>query len=80
MLGVAVALVGVGGLPVVVAEVGLGEGHQHADVVGGAEDLLEAEMGAGLAAVVVGVDEVDAEALEALHGSPSPPRRWPRRR
>ena len=64
--GVAVGRVGVGRLPVVVAEVRLGERDEHAHVVRRPEDLREAQVGAGLAAVVVRVDEVDAEALEPL--------------
>ena len=53
-------------LPVVVAEMRLRERDEHAHVVGGPQDLREAQVRAGLAAVVVGVDEVDAEALEPL--------------
>ena len=62
--GVAVGLVGVGRLPVVVAEMRLGERDEHAHVVGGPQDLREAQVRARLAAVVVRVDEVDAEALQ----------------
>ena len=67
---IAVGLVRVRRGPVVVAEVRLGEGHQHSFVVGGPQHLLEADMRARFAAVVVRVDEVDPEALEALQGRP----------
>ena len=66
MAGVAVVPVGVGGLPLVVTEVRLREGDEHPHVVRRPQDLREAQVRAGLAAVVVGVDEIDAEALEAL--------------
>ena len=78
--GVAVVLVGVGRLPVVVAEVRLGEGDEHPHVVRGPQDLREAQVGARLAAVVVRVDEVDAEALQAQQALLRAPRRWPARR
>ena len=44
----------------------LGERDEHAHVVGGPQDLGEAQVRARLAAVVVGVNHVDAEALEPL--------------
>jgi hypothetical protein len=68
---VAVGPVGVHGLPVVMAEVRLRQRHEHAHVVRGPQHFRETDMRAGLAAIVVGVDEVDAEALEALQGFPS---------
>src|SRR5262245_54667482 len=52
-------------------EVGLGQRHEHPDVVGGPEYLRETDVRAGLAAVIMGVDEVNAETLE-------PPQRLPR--
>ena len=64
MLGVAVLLLSGGHLPVVLGEMRLGEGHQHPHVVGGPQNLLEAEVRARLAAVVVRVDEVDADPLQ----------------
>ena len=63
---ISVVAIGFGRLPLVVAEVRLGEGDEHADVVRGPEDLREAQMGTRLAAIVVSVDEVDAEAFESL--------------
>ena len=68
--GVAVVLVGVGRLPVVVAEVRLREGDEHPHVVRRPQDLREAQVRARLAAVVVRVDEVDAEALEPQQALP----------
>jgi len=62
---VAVLLRGVGHLPVILGEMGLGEGHEHPHVVGRTEDLLEAQVRPRLAAVIVGVDEVDADPLQA---------------
>jgi hypothetical protein len=44
---------------------GLREGDEHPHVVGRAEDLLETEVGPRLAAVVVGVDEVDADPFQS---------------
>jgi len=67
---VAVRPVGILGIPVVLAEVRLRERDEHAHVVGGPQDLGEAQMGAWLAPVVVGVDGVDAPALESLHALP----------
>ena len=72
MPGVAVGPIGVGGLPVVMGEVRLRERHEHPHVVRRPQDLREAHVGTRLAAIVVRVDEVDAEALEALHGLPRP--------
>jgi hypothetical protein len=63
---VAVLAVGVGSFPVVMAEMRLGQGDEHPRVVRGPQDLLKAQVRARLAAVVVRVDEVDAEALETL--------------
>jgi len=44
----------------------LGKRHQHADVVGSAEDFLEAHMRARRAVVVVHIHAVDPDALQAL--------------
>ena len=62
---VAVGLVGVRRLPVVGAEVRLRQRHQHPRVIRRAQDLREAQVRARLAAVVVGVNEIDPETLEA---------------
>ena len=67
VLRVAVRAIGVGGLPVVLPEVRLREADEHPRIVGGPQDLREAEVRPGLAAVVVRVDEVDAEAAHPLH-------------
>jgi hypothetical protein len=72
MPGVAVGLVRAGRFPIVVAEVRLGEGHQHPHVVGRPQDFGEAQVRAGLAAVVVRVDEIDPEALEPLQALAGP--------
>ena len=64
--GVPVIRFGVGRLPVVLGEVRLGKRHQHADVVGSAEDFLEAHMRARRAVVVVHIHAVDPDALQAL--------------
>ena len=77
---VAVGLVGVRRLPIVRAEVRLRQRHQHPRVVRRAQDLREAQVRAGLAAVVVRVDEVDAETLEAQEALLGRRRRSPRRR
>jgi len=71
--GISIGGVGACARPVVVAEMRLRERDQHADIVRCPEDLLETQVGARLAAVVVGVDAVDPEALEsfeALAGGP----------
>ena len=39
MPGIAVVAVGIGRLPVVMAEVRLGEGDEHAHIIGGPQDL-----------------------------------------
>src|SRR6516225_5292114 len=62
-----IVTVGVRGFPVVMPEVRLREADQHADVVGRPENFREADVRAGLAAVIVCVNEVDSKALEALH-------------
>ena len=45
----------------------LGKCHQHSGIVGGPQDLGEAQVRARLAAVVVRVNEVDAELLHPQH-------------
>jgi len=72
MLPVAVIAISIRRTPIVVGEVGLGEGDEHAHIVGGAQDLREAQVRPWLAAIVVGIDEVDAQALEPLQGLPRP--------
>ena len=67
---VAVVLVRLGRLPVVMAEMRLREGHQHPHVIRRPQDFREAEVRARFAAIVVGVDEVDAETLQALQAFP----------
>ena len=67
VLAVAVLAIGIGGLPVVVTEMGLREGDEHAHVVRGSEDFLETQVGTGFAVVVVRINKVDAKALEPLH-------------
>ena len=57
--GIAVGAICVLGLPIVGPEVRLREADQHADVVGGTQDLLESDVRAG----IVRVDEVDTEAF-----------------
>src|ERR1051326_4578697 len=66
--GVAVVLVGVGRFPIVMAEMRLGEAHEHTYVVGGLENLSETQMRAGFAAVVVRVNVIDPKTFEALEG------------
>ena len=70
MFCVAVALVRVVGLPIVLPEMRLRERDQHAHVVSGFEDLRKAQVRAWLAAVVVRVDEVDADVLESPQAFP----------
>ena len=67
VLGVAVCEIGIGGIPLVMREVRLREGDQHAEVVGGTEDFGKAQVVTRLAAVIVRINEVDAEALEAAN-------------
>ena len=67
-VALAVGPIGVGRLPVVVAEMRLGERDQHASVIGGAQHFGVLEVRARLAAVVVGVNHIDAEGLESLEG------------
>ena len=64
VVGVAVLFRGGGHLPIVLGEMGLREGHQHPHVVRRAEDLLEAEVASRLAAIVMGVDEIDADPFQ----------------
>ncbi len=66
MAGIAVIAVGVGGLPLVVTEMRLRERDEHPYVVRGPQNLGKAQVRARIAAVVVGVDKVDADALETL--------------
>ena len=49
---------------------GLGKTDQHADIVRSAQDLREAEVRTRLTVVVVGIDEVDPEALQPLQALP----------
>ena len=72
VMRIAVGLVRVGIVPIVVAEVRLGKGDQHAHVVRGSQDLREAQMGPRLTAVVVGVHEVDPGALQTLQAFAGP--------
>ena len=51
--------------PIIRAEMGLRERHQHAGVVRRAQDFGETQMRAWFATVIVRIDKVDAEALEA---------------
>ena len=62
---VAVGLVGVWRLPIVRTEMRLRQRHQYPRVVRGAQDFREAQVRAGLAAVVVRVHKVDPKTLEA---------------
>src|SRR3954471_18689533 len=48
------------------AEMRLREGDQHAGVISCFEDFFKTEVVTGLAAVIVSVDEVDAETFETL--------------
>ena len=64
---ITVLLVRIRSIPVVVAEVGLGESHQHSNVVRGPENLRETQVRARFAPVVVRVDEVDPEGHQAQH-------------
>ena len=53
------------GLPIVLAEMRLGERDEHAHVVRGAQNLRKTQVRARLTAIVVSVDAVDADAFEA---------------
>src|SRR5258706_212188 len=64
MAGIPIVLVGVGRLPVVMAEVRLRQCDQHAGVICRLENLGEAQMRTWFATVVVSVNQVDADALE----------------
>src|SRR5262249_26901440 len=61
---VAVVRVGIGFLPVVLAEMWLRKGDEHPNVVGGPEDLGKAEVRTRLAPVVVCIHEIDARSLQ----------------
>src|SRR5438034_5570201 len=64
--GIAIVLVGFGCLPVVMTEMGLGKGDQHPGIVCSLQDFRKAQMCSRLATVVMGVNKIDSEALEAL--------------
>ncbi len=70
MARITVFLVGVGRLPIVMAEVRLRQRHQHACVVRGPEDLRKAQMRSRFAVVVVGVNEIDADTSESFEAFP----------
>ena len=66
MLRVPVCPCGIAGLPVIILEVRHRECNEHAGVIRGGQRFLEAEMRTGFAVVIVGIDHVDAYALQAL--------------
>ncbi len=67
---VAVGLIRVRAFPVIGAEVRLRQSDQHPRVIGGAQNFCKAQMRAGFAVVIVGVNEVDPKTLQAQQTLP----------
>src|SRR5262245_8351192 len=63
---VAVGRIGILRLPLVVTEVRLGEGDEHPHIIRGPKDLGKTQVRPRLAAIVVGIYQVDPDRLEPL--------------
>src|SRR5579862_8271236 len=68
MAGVAVVRVGIGSFPIVIAEMELREGNEHPGIVGRAQYFLEGKVRPRIAVVVVRINKIDAETLQAAEG------------
>src|SRR5438045_9495302 len=70
MARVAIGLVGFRRTPLVVREVRLRDRDEHSDIIRRAKHLLQCEMGARFTTIIMGIDKVDPDALEALKAFP----------
>src|SRR3954447_12591813 len=77
--GVAIVRIRIGSRPLILAEMRLRKGDEHSFLIRRLENLREAQMRAGLTAVIMVVNEVDSKTLKPLQTFVRSVQRGPRR-